>query len=135
MIESLPPILEVPQQNPAEQLKIGVGLTFVGLAAVTPISVLSASNSSKFSYRSFIKDEASEKAAREALNTFIVQSVITTGVLSIMAWAATKEWKWAGIAAGAGMVSTALLYWDMSSVVDEVAEGFNGKAANVLLEG
>lgn len=104
-----------------ERIITAAGLTFVGLSAVTPVSVLSASNSSRFSYRNFIRNPDSEAAAREAMRVFVLQSGVTSAVLGVMAYAATHKWEWALATVAAGLASTALLYLDMVAVIDETA--------------
>ena len=112
-----------------ERVITAAGLTFVGLSAITPISVLSASNSSRFSYRNFIRDPDSEAAAREAMRVFVLQSGVTSAVLGVMAYAATQKVEWALATLGAGLASTALLYLDMMDVIDEVAAKHCGRSS------
>lgn len=104
--------------KPAE--RTGIGLSFVGLSFISPAAVMSMSNSSRFSYRSFIRDEATEQAAREALSTFRWQSWATSAVLGVMGGAATKNIWWGAAAFGIGVITTELLLLDMIQVVNEV---------------
>ena len=104
------------------QDELGIGLTFVGLAFISPSSVLSASNSSRFSYMNFIRDAETESAAREAMKTFREQSWIVSGVLGVMAFAATKKSVgWAIATFIAGGITTELMYADMMEVIDRAA--------------
>lgn len=102
--------------------ELGIGLTFVGLAFISPSSVLSASNSSRFSYMNFIRDKETEASAREAMETFRQQSWIVGGVLGVMAFAATKKSVgWAIATFIAGGITTELMYADMMEVIDRAA--------------
>ena len=120
------------KENPFSQ-KTGVGLTFVGLAFISPMSTLSASNSSRFSYSSFIKDEKTENAAREAMATFRWQSHATSAVLGIMAYAATDQNVVWGLTSWAtGAVMTELLLMDMLNVINKAVEQNGGGSTDEL---
>src|SRR3990167_5971710 len=104
---------EEAKENPFSQ-KTGVVLTFIGLAFISPTSVLSASNSSRFSYMNFVKDEKTENAAREAMFTFRWQSHAMSVVLGVMAFGATDQnLHWGLVTWGMGAAMTELLHWDM----------------------
>ena len=111
--------------------EMGVGLTFVGLSFISPASVLSASNSSRFSYMNFCRDDETVAAAREALDIFRLQSWAVSGVLGVMAYVATKRSLFWGIATLlVGGITTELLLMDMHNVVDR-AERRNKLGAGV----
>lgn len=102
--------------------RTGTGLSFVMLSVISPPSVLAASNSSAWSYTNFIRDAEQEKAARESLAKFRLQSWLVSAAMGAVGGVATRSVKWGAAAFIAGGVVTEALYWDMVQVVDKAGE-------------
>ena len=116
-------------QNPENQQKLtkakvstetAWGMSFLALSMAMTSAEISASNSSSFSYSSFVKTADDEQRAREAIQQSIIWSTVGSIAVGAMAYIATgKDWRWAAGTFLAGEIVLWLHIWHFDTILKE----------------
>lgn len=102
------------------------GLSFLALAMAFTESTISASNSSTFSYRNFVKNSQTEENARWAIEQSIIWASVGNLAVGAMAYIATgKDWRWAAATFMAGEILLAVHVWQFDEVLRDNRQLYN----------